>query len=126
MNELIKRLLHEGLQQKLPKELIGKRIVSNIGFGIDREYTVGIVNLKDLKVLDNGIKAAINTYATNQKFKSSNKPIIVGVDINTGEKQLLDGYHRYISRNGMGNFKAFFIPMENGDIISFNAIDLNV
>lgn len=127
--KLKKAKLEEGILKTLkedlnyPIELKGKRKISNTGFGGYREHTIGKVNLSDLKVLDNGIETAKNTLKNNKSFKPSNKPITVGVDISTGEKQLLDGYHRYILNNGQGIMNAFFIPMNNGDIISFDDIN---
>jgi hypothetical protein len=107
---------------KLPKQLKGKRKVENI-FGINRECTYGVVKLQDLNVIDIGMKTAMETFKTKPNFKISKKPIIVGVDINNGEKQLLDGYHRYFFYGGSGNHKALFIPMLDGKIISFNNIE---
>ena len=105
--------------KNLPKELLGETQVSNTGFGGNREHTVGKINLQDLKVLDNGIETAKNTFKTNKSFKPTKKPIVVGVDISTGEKQLLDGYHRYIYKHGKGEVDAKFIPMNDGNIVSF-------
>lgn len=110
-------------KSNLPKELQGKRIVSNTGFGGNREHTSGKVNLEDLTVLDNGIKTAKETFKTDKTFKPSKEPIVIGVDITTGEKQLLDGYHRYISKDGKGEVDAKFIPMDNGTIVSFDSIE---
>jgi len=111
-------------EKNYPIELKGKKKISNTGFGGYREHTIGKINLSDLKVLDNGIKTAKNTLKNDKSFKPSNTPITVGVDINTGEKQLLDGYHRYVSNDGKGMMDAFFIPMKNGDIISFDEINV--
>jgi predicted nucleotidyltransferase len=118
---LADEILKENLNY--PIELKRKKKISNIGFGGYREHTIGKVNLSDLKVLDNGIEIAKNTLKNDKTFKPSNKPITVGVDISTGEKQLLDGYHRYVSNDGQGIMNAFFIPMKNGDIISFDEIN---
>jgi GNAT superfamily N-acetyltransferase len=105
----------------LPKELRGRKYVKRI-IGQEREFTSGIINYRDLMTLSNGIENAKNHLATDIKFKPSKNPIVVGVDIETGIKQLLDGYHRYVSMNGMGVHKAYFIPMKDGDIISFDEI----
>jgi hypothetical protein len=127
--KLKKAKLEENIIKKLkeelnyPIELKGKKKISNTGFGGYREHTIGKVNLSDLKVLDNGIETAKNTLKNDNSFKPSNKPITVGIDVITGEKQLLDGYHRYVSNNGQGIMNAFFIPMKNGDIISFDEIN---
>lgn len=103
----------------LPKELLGALTISSTGFGGDREHTTGKVKLQELKVLDVGIETARQTLETDKSFKPSKEPIVVGVDVNTGEKQLLDGYHRYLIKNGKGEVAAKFIPMRNGEIISF-------
>jgi predicted nucleotidyltransferase len=127
--KLKKAKLEEGILKTLkeslnyPIELKRKKKISNIGFGGYREHTIGKVNLSDLKVLDNGIEIAKNTLKNNKSFKPSKKPITVGIDVITGEKQLLDGYHRYVSNDGQGIMNAFFIPMKNGDIISFDEIN---
>ena len=127
--KLKKAKLEEGILKTLkenlnyPIELKRKKKISNIGFCGYREHTIGKVNLSDLKVLDNGIEIAKNTLKNDKSFKPSNKPITVGIDVITGEKQLLDGYHRYVSNDGQGMMNAFFIPMKNGDIISFDEIN---
>ena len=121
-NELISPLLTEKIITELPKELIGNKTVSNTGMGGEREHTTGKVNLEDLKVLDNGIETAKKTLSEDKSFKPSKEPIVVGVDVNTGEKQLLDGYHRYILKNGNGEVDAKFIPMKDGNIIQFSEI----
>lgn len=109
---------------ELPKELQGKRIVDNVGFGGIREHTTGTVNLEDLEVLQEGINTAKNTYKTDKSFKPSKSPITVGVDIRTGKKRLLDGYHRYINKEGKGEFRAYFIPMMGEDILRFESMEL--
>ena len=121
MKSEIKRLLREGLTNTIPKELRGRKY-SDILLGRERTHTSGTVSLADLIVLPNGIETAKNKLATDTAFKPSKKPIVVGVDIKTGAKQLLDGYHRYVSMNGNGTLKAYFIPMANGDIIDFSEI----
>ncbi len=110
------------IYKNIPKELLGKRSIGNIGFGGVREHTTGKVKLEDLKVLDNAIENAKNTLKTDKSFKPSKQPITVGVDINKGEKQLLDGYHRYIDKGGVGECRAYFIPMRDGNIIGFSEI----
>lgn len=116
--ELSKISLDESI---LPKELRGKKVIKHI-IGIDREAISGKVRLEDLIVLDNAIETAKKTFSNNPKFKVSNKPIIVGVDVDNGNKLLLDGYHRYFFNGGTGLFNAYFIPMKNGDIIYFNEL----
>jgi predicted DNA-binding protein YlxM (UPF0122 family) len=116
----------EGVLIQLPKELIGRKYVSNTGFGGERMHTSGKVWLEDLKVQDNGIENARNTISKDKSFKPSKKPITVGVDILTGEKLLLDGYHRYVLKKGISEVNAKFIPMRNGEIIEFeNIVDSN-
>lgn len=112
----------EGKLPSMPKELLGETTRSATGFGGVREHTTGKTNLEDLKVLDNGIETAEKTLKEDKSFKPSKEPIIVGVDVNTGEKQLLDGYHRYLAKEGKGEVDAKFIPMRDGDIISFGEI----
>ena len=107
-------------QPEIPIELQGETKTGPTGFGGIMEHTTGDVNLEDLTVLDNGIRTAEETIANDPTFKPSNKPIVVGVDVETGQKQLLDGYHRYITKGRAGKVKAQFIPMRNGEIISFN------
>ena len=108
--------------QNIPTELQGKTKTGTTGFGGVREHTTGKVNLEDLTVLDNGIKTAEETIANNPSFKPSNKPVVVGVDVETGEKQLLDGYHRYVTKGRTGQVQAQFIPMRNGEVISFEEV----
>lgn len=110
---------------KLPKELSGKREIGNVGFGGTRQHTIGEVNLEDLKVLPVGLETAKKTFETDKSFKPTKDPIIVGVDIHTGEKQLLDGYHRYVSKDGKGKMKAKFVPMENDTVIKFETLNFN-
>lgn len=114
----------EHKNNNLPKELQGKKQTNHIN-GYDREHTTGIVNLQDLKILSNGIKIAKKTFILNPKFNISKNPIVVGVDVKTGKKQLLDGYHRYFYYGGTGNHKAIFIPMLNGIITTFDKISEN-
>jgi hypothetical protein len=121
MKSEIKRLLREGLTNTIPIELRGRRY-SNVLIGRERMHTSGTVRLADLIVLPNGIETAKNKLATDTTFKPSKKPIVVGVDIKTGSKQLLDGYHRYVSMKGNGTLNAYFIPMSNGDIIDLSEI----
>ena len=119
---ITKKMETGGNISNLPKELSGKRKFSYLGFGGTdgiAEHTTGHVNLEDLKVLPNGIATAKNTIANDKSFKPSKKPITVGVDVVTGEKQLLDGYHRYVLRGGVGESKANFLPMKDGDIVHF-------
>ncbi len=110
------------VESELPVELRGEIKVGNTGFGGQREHTQGKVNLEDLKVLDNGIETAKKTLAEDKNFKPTKEPIVVGVDVATGEKQLLDGYHRYVSQGGKGEVDAKFIPMKGGDIIGFEEV----
>ena len=106
----------------VPSELTGVISQSNLGMGGTRAHTSGKVDLQVLKVLGNGLETAKRTFETDKGFKPTNAPITVGVDVETGEKQLLDGYHRYLAKNGKGELKANYIPMRNGDIISFDDI----
>ena len=103
-----------------PKELQGQVRVGNIWGNENRKYTTGVVNLEDLKVMPLGVDLAKETFEKNKKFQPTSKPIIVGVDVITGQKQLLDGYHRWYAKDGKGRKSAIFIPMKNGDIISFD------
>jgi len=107
-----------GSAEELPESLSGKISESNTGMGGIRKHTSGKVKLEELKLMDNNLELAKN----NPSFKPSNDPIVVGVDIKTGEKQLLDGYHRFLNKNGKGLVDAKFIPMDNGDIIRFEKL----
>jgi 8-oxo-dGTP pyrophosphatase MutT (NUDIX family) len=119
--EVIRAKFEKGgiLSNSLPKELTGGRFVGNTGFGGVREHTIGRVRLEDLKVLPNAIETAENTFKANPKFKVQKSPITVGIDIYTGEKLLLDGYHRYVDKKGYGEMSTKFLPMKDGNIISF-------
>lgn len=119
---IIEEQVSSKTQAEIPTELTGETQTGPTGMGGVMEHTTGDVNLEDLIVLDNGIRTAEETIANDPNFKPSNNPVVVGVDIVTGEKQLLDGYHRYIIKGRAGNVKAQFIPMKNGEIISFNEI----
>lgn len=113
--------LNENNILRLPKELIGRKVIKKI-FGGDREVILGKVRLEDLMVLDNGLETAKKTFINNPKFKVSDKPIVVGIDVDNGKKQLLDGYHRYFYNGGRGLLNTYFIPMKDGEIIGFNEI----
>ena len=125
MKDFIKRLLRENLEgiNGLPVELRGKRVERNI-IGRYRECVLGVVNLSELGLYPNAIKTAEDKLSSDNKFKVSKDPIVVGVDINSGGKQLLDGYHRYLFNRDKDvvSMKAFFIPMRDNEIIDYNEI----
>jgi hypothetical protein len=128
MKEYIKKLLRENFNGNLPTELKGMRYEKNI-IGRFRECTSGYVNVSDLKLFDNALDVARKKLNTDSEFKISNSPIIVGVDINNGNKTLLDGYHRYVYNSELSDgikykLKAYFIPMSDGDIIDFSEINI--
>jgi len=110
------------VQGGVAKELKGKITESVFDMGGVRKHTSGKVNFEDLKVLPYGLETAKETFKNQPLFKISKEQITVGVDINTGEKQLLDGYHRYLYNKGKGTVNARFLPMKNGDIIDFNQV----
>lgn len=123
MKDFIKRLLRENLEgiNGLPVELRGKRVERNI-IGRYRECVLGVVNLSELGLYPNAIKTAEDKLSSDNKFKVSKNPIVVGVDIDNGKTQLLDGYHRYVYNRGVGKLRVYFIPMKGGDIIDFSEI----
>jgi hypothetical protein len=123
---IIEEQVSSKTQTETPIELQGETQTGPTGMGGVMEHTTGDVNLEDLIVLDNGIRTAEETIVNDSNFKPSNNPVVVGVDVETGEKQLLDGYHRYILKGRAGKFKAQFIPMKNGEIISFNEIPTQI
>ena len=91
--------------------------------GRDRLCVKGEIELSKIDiVLDNGIKTAKDKFDSDKKFKVSKNPIVIGVDIDNGKTQLLDGCHRYVYNGGKGILKAYFIPMKGGDIIDFSEI----
>ena len=113
--------LNEGING-LPVELRGKQVEGNI-IGRNRLCVKGEIELSDIDiVLDNGIKTATDKLSSDKKFKVSKNPIVVGVDIDNGKTQLLDGYHRYVYNRGVGKLKVYFIPMKGGDVIDFSEI----
>ena len=113
--------LNEGING-LPVELRGKKVEANI-IGRNRLCVKGEIELSKIDiVLDNGIKTAKDKFDSDKKFKISKNPIVIGVDIDNGKTQLLDGYHRYVYNGGKGILKAYFIPMKGGDIIDFSEI----
>ena len=122
MKGLIKRLLREGINTILPERLKGTQIEANI-IGRNRLCVKGKIELSSIDiVLDNGLKTAMDKLSSDKSFKVSKSPIVIGVDINNGKTQLLDGYHRYVYNKGNGILPAYFIPMRDGDIIDFSEI----
>jgi hypothetical protein len=115
----------QGNVAKAPLDDILKGKKVEISTPIGRKMaTSGSVLLEELKTKDFGLDIARKALKENPDLKLTKKPIIVGVDINTGEKQLLDGYHRYIKNKGVGEFKANFLPMEKGDIVKWDRLNM--
>jgi hypothetical protein len=106
----------------IPERLKGAQIEANI-IGRNRLCVKGKIELSSIDiVLDNGLKTAMDKLSSDKSFKVSKSPIVIGVDINNGKTQLLDGYHRYVYNKGNGILPAYFIPMRDGDIIDFSEI----
>lgn len=113
--------LNEGING-LPVELRGKQVEVNI-IGRNRLCVKGKIELSSIdNVLKNGLKTAMDKLSSDKSFKVSKSPIVIGVDVNNGKTQLLDGYHRYVYNKGNGILPAYFIPMRDGDIIDFSEI----
>jgi len=106
----------------MPDKLNGRQIEANI-IGRNRLCVKGKIELSSIDiVLDNGLKTAMDKLSSDKSFKVSKSPIVIGVDVNNGKTQLLDGYHRYVYNKGNGILPAYFIPMRDGDIIDFSEI----
>ena len=106
----------------IPDKLKGKQIEANI-IGRNRLCVKGKIELSSIdNVLKNGLKTAMDKLSSDKSFKVSKSPIVIGVDVNNGKTQLLDGYHRYVYNKGNVILPAYFIPMRDGDIIDFSEI----
>ena len=113
-------LLKEIRKYKSADEFLDSNSVKTIGTpgGRQKNFLKQKVQLKDLKLHDSNLKLAEETFKKNPDFKVSSGPIQIGLDINTGEMTLFDGYHRYVKKNGDGLVDALVTPLENGEIIN--------
>lgn len=70
------------------------------------------VKISDLHQDPLGVSNAKKTFHFTPDFKPSNKPVAVGVHVDTGKTYLLDGYHRTLAaqKRGDTHIKARLVP----------------